>query len=217
MTMNSEASRPGQEPIALLRPPFVKSSSALAPTMAGGDDADLVSAMARGDARALAELYDRHAGQMLALAQKIVRNEAAAEDLLHEVFLQAWEKAASYDPRRGAVLPWLIVRIRSRCLDFLRAASQSRTSGAGDDFWTECAHLPASDESLAPDRAAVRRALGNLPEPQREALFLGYFEGLTCTEIAARVGAPVGTVKTRVAAALARLRDALEDREGGHR
>src|SRR5258708_32618401 len=105
----------------------------------GSDDADLVSAMARGDARALAELYDRHAPHMLAMALKIVRTPAAAEDLVHEVFLAAWEKAAGYDPSRGMVLPWLLVRVRSRCIDFLRAGDQSRVSALAEAF---CAHPP---------------------------------------------------------------------------
>lgn len=215
MTMHPESLRPGQGPPALLRPRLVRSTVPSGSASTGGYDVDLVSAMARGDTRALAELYDRHAPQMLALAVKIIRSPAAAEDVLHEVFIEAWEKAAGYDPKRGMVLPWLLVRVRSRCLDFLRAADQSRASVVADDFWTERAHPSASDDSLAPDRTAVRRALGNLPEPQREALFLGYFEGLSCSEIAARVGAPIGTVKTRVATALAKLRDALDDAEGG--
>jgi RNA polymerase sigma-70 factor (ECF subfamily) len=173
--------------------------------------------MARGDARALAQLYDRHSPHMLGLALKIVRMRVAAEDVVHEVFLEAWEKAASYDPSRGMVLPWLLVRVRSRSLDFLRAADQSRATAVEDGFWTQLAHPSECDASLAPDRAVVRRALGGLPAPQREALFLGYFEGLSCTEIAARVGAPVGTVKTRVATALANLRASLDVVEGDPR
>jgi RNA polymerase sigma-70 factor (ECF subfamily) len=172
--------------------------------------------MARGDAGALAELYDRYCPQMLSLALAILRGRPAAEDVVHEVFLEAWEKAATYDSKRGMVLPWLLVRIRSRSLDFLRAADQSRASIVPADFWNGLAHEPSGDDSLAPDRAAVCRALSDLAEPQREVLLLGYFEGLSCTEIAARVGAPVGTVKTRVARALAKLRDAL-DVEGGPR
>jgi RNA polymerase sigma-70 factor (ECF subfamily) len=165
--------------------------------------------MARGDTGALAELYDRHTPQMLALALMILRGRPAAEDVVHEVFLEAWERAATYDSTRGAVLPWLLVRVRSRSLDFLRAADQSRASVVTADFWDGLVRDPQSDDSLAPDRAAVCRALCDLAEPQREVLLLGYFEGLSCTEIAARVGAPVGTVKTRVARALAKLRDAL--------
>lgn len=216
MTPHFEGLHSRQESVALLRPRFVQESGVRTPIPAAGDDVDLVLAMAGGNAGALATLYDRHAPHMLALALKIVRTRTAAEDIVHEVFLEAWERAASYDPERGAVVPWLLIRVRSRGLDFLRAGDQSRASVMGDDFWADRVHPIASDDSLAPDRAIVRRALGDLPPAQREALWLGYFEGLSCTEIAARTEVPVGTVKTRVARALARLREALADAEGEH-
>jgi RNA polymerase sigma-70 factor (ECF subfamily) len=170
--------------------------------------------MARGDSSALAALYDRHASQMLALAKRIVVVSSAAEDIVQEVFLEAWKKAKSYDPSRGGVRSWLLLRTRSRSIDFRRAASQSRASTVSDDFWAEHAGAPPSDVSFAPDQIAVRRALSALPKDQREALLLGYFEGLSSSEIALRVGSPVGTIKTRVAAALSKLRAALSDRAG---
>jgi len=181
----------------------------------GSEDAELVAAMSRGDAGALGALYDRHASHMFALAKRIVVAHAAAEDIVQEVFLEAWKKAKSYDPERGAVRSWLLMRTRSRSIDFRRAASQSRASIMSDDFWAEHTSTPMSDVAFAPDRAAVRRALSALPRDQREALLLGYFEGLSSSEIADRVGAPVGTIKTRVAAALSKLRTALGD--GGER
>ena len=181
---------------------------------AGPDDAELVAEMARGDAAALGVLYDRHSSQMFALAKRIVVAPSAAEDIVQEVFLEAWKKAGTYDPSRGAVKSWLLLRTRSRSIDFRRAASQARASVVGDDFWAEHAAVPGSDVSFAPDQAAVRRALAGLPPDQQEALMLGYFEGLSSSEIAARVGSPVGTIKTRVAAALAKLRTALSDRPG---
>jgi len=184
---------------------------------AGGsepEDGDLVSAMARGDAGGLAALYDRHAPLMLRLARRIAATPAAAEDIVQDVFLEAWRKAKSYDPTRGGVKAWLLMRTRSRSVDFRRAASQSRTSAVSDDFWAEHPGAPTADVSLVPDRAAVRSALLALPKEQREALLLGYFEGLSSSEIAARVGSPVGTIKTRVATALSKLRAALSDRPG---
>jgi RNA polymerase sigma-70 factor, ECF subfamily len=182
------------------------------PEGAGPEDFELVTAMARGDAAALGSLYDRHAARMYSLAKKIVVTPSSAEDIVQEVFLEAWKKAASYDPARGGVKSWLLMRTRSRCIDFRRAAHQSRSRTVGDDFWTEQVASPVSDVSLVPDQAAVRRALAALPKDQREALLLGYFEGLSSSEIAARVGSPVGTIKTRVAAALSKLRVALSDR-----
>lgn len=177
-------------------------------------DVDLVSAMARGDASALGALYDRHAPHMLALAKRIVVTSSAAEDIVQDVFLEAWKKARSYDPGRGGVKSWLLLRTRSRCIDFRRAADQSRASVVGDDFWAEHASAPVSDVSFVPDHGAIRRALSDLPKEQREALWLGYFEGLSSSEIASKLGCPVGTIKTRVAAALSKLRAALADRAG---
>jgi RNA polymerase sigma-70 factor (ECF subfamily) len=177
-------------------------------------DADLVAAMARGDAEALGALYDRHAGPMLALAKRIVVTESAAEDIVQDVFLEAWKKAKSYDPARGGVKAWLLMRTRSRSIDFRRSSSQSRAATMTDDFWAEHASAPASEVALFPDQSAVRRALSGLPKDQREALVLGYFEGLSSSEIALRVGCPIGTVKTRVAAALSKLRAVLSDRPG---
>jgi RNA polymerase sigma-70 factor (ECF subfamily) len=177
-------------------------------------DVDLVSAMARGDASALGALYDRHAPRMLALAKRIVATATAAEDIVQDVFLESWRKAASYDPDKGGVKSWLLMRTRSRCIDFRRAAEQSRASVMGDEFWAEHAGASVGDVSSSPDHAAVRRALSALPKDQREALLLGYFEGLSSSEIAARLGCPLGTVKTRVAAALGKLRAALADAAG---
>lgn len=177
-------------------------------------DVDLVSAMARGDAAALGALYDRHAARMYCLAKKIVVSPAAAEDIVQEVFLEAWRKSGSYDPARGGVKSWLLMRTRSRSIDFRRSANQSRASSVAEDFWTDQVPAPVSDVALVMDQSAVRRALAALPKDQREALFLGYFEGLSSSEIAARVGSPVGTVKTRVAAALSKLRAVLSDRKG---
>jgi RNA polymerase sigma-70 factor (ECF subfamily) len=178
---------------------------------ASRDDVELVAAMARGDAAALGTLYDRHAPHMLALARRIVVTPTAAEDIVQDVFLEAWKKARSYDPGRGGVKSWLLLRTRSRCIDFRRAANQSRASDVGEDFWTEHTSAPVSDVSFAPDHGAIRRALSDLPKDQREALWLGYFEGLSSSEIASKLGCPVGTIKTRVAAALSKLRAALSD------
>jgi RNA polymerase sigma-70 factor, ECF subfamily len=187
------------------------------PRPADGSDSEevgLVSAMARGDSAALGALYDLHAPHMLCLARSIVATPSAAEDIVQDVFLEAWRKAKSYDPTRGSVKTWLLLRTRSRSIDFRRAASQSRALAVSDDFWAEHPGAPGSDVSFAPDQAAVRSALFALPKEQREALLLGYFEGLSSSEIAARVGSPVGTIKTRVAAALSKLRAALSDRPG---
>ncbi len=171
--------------------------------------------MSQGEGSALGELYDRFAPSMLGLARKIVSSPIAAEDLVHEVFLEAWEKAARYDASRGSVRAWLLLRVRSRCIDFRRSADQARTQPVQDSFWGENVASPPSSTAPNPDCERVRAELLRLPAEQRDVLFLGYFEGLTSSEIAQRVGAPVGTVKTRVAAALNRLRGVFVEQDRG--
>ncbi|HEY1556114.1 MAG TPA: sigma-70 family RNA polymerase sigma factor [Kofleriaceae bacterium] len=175
--------------------------------MPDGDDADdaaLVAAMAGGDRSALARLYERHSGILLGLALRIVRERREAEDLLHDVFLEAWRSAKDFDPKRGRVRTWLAIRMRSRALDHQKSARVSRNAGdAGLDLVAD------ERERVTPDHARVRAALGELGSDQRRVLELAYFEGLSCTEIAARIAIPVGTVKSRLAAALSRLRDGL--------
>ena len=174
-------------------------------------DEALVRAIANGDTRALATLYDRHAPLMLGLARRIVGGKPEAEDIVHDVFVEAWRRAADYDENRGSVKAWLLLRTRSRAIDFRKSAGVSRTVSAGDGIWLSTFADPRGDDSEAPDRARLRRVLGSLNGEQREVLLLGYFEGLSSSEIASKVGIPIGTVKSRVAAALSALRVALGD------
>ena len=167
--------------------------------------------MARGDSAALAQLYDRYAGCMLALAQRIVGRTSEAEDVIHEVFLEAWRQSADYDPARGSVKAWLLLRTRSRCLDVQKSARVSKHASGLDDSWISELGDPSHDTSAGADQARIRQVLAKLPPEQREVLLLGYFEGLSSSEIAERVGVPLGTVKSRVAAALSALRGALSD------
>ncbi len=170
-------------------------------------DAELVTAIAGGDRGALAKLYDRHSGVLLGLAMRIVRDRREAEDLLHDVFLEAWRSAKDFDPKRGRVRTWLAIRMRSRALDLQKSARVSRNAGdAGLDL------LVDDRQNQSPDHARVRAALAELGPDQRRVLELAYFEGLSCTEIAERVSIPVGTVKSRIAAGLDRLRNGLSRR-----
>lgn len=175
------------------------------------DDAALVQAMARADSAALALLYDRYSGAMLALAQRIVGRGAEAEDVIHDVFLEAWRHAADYDVTRGSVKSWLLLRTRSRSLDVQKSARVSKQASLPDDAWLAELSDPGRDPAAGGDQTRVRQVLVALPTEQREVLLLGYFEGLSSSEIAERVGVPLGTVKSRVAAALSALRAALSD------
>jgi RNA polymerase sigma-70 factor (ECF subfamily) len=167
-------------------------------------DATLVARMADGDRGAMTQLYQRHSSVLLGLAVRIVRDRREAEDLLHDVFLEAWRAAKSFDPKRGRVRTWLAIRMRSRALDHQKSARVSRNAGdAGLDT------LVDDSVTASPDHARIRAALAGLGVDQRTVLELAYFEGLSCTEIATRISIPVGTVKSRLAAGLDRLRSAI--------
>lgn len=177
---------------------------AAAPPPDDAEDEVLVAAMAAGDRAALATLYERHGSLLLGLALRIVRERREAEDLLHDVFLEAWRTAKDFDPKRGRVRTWLAIRMRSRALDLQKSARVSRNTGdAGLELLVDEA------DAASPDHGRVRRALAELATDQRRVLELAYFEGLSCTEIAERVAIPVGTVKSRIAAGLDRLRSGL--------
>jgi RNA polymerase sigma-70 factor (ECF subfamily) len=170
------------------------------------DDVELVKAIAAGDRDGLAALYDRYAPILLGLALRIIRDRREAEDLLHDVFLEVWRSARDYDLTRGRVRTWLVVRMRSRALDVLKSARVSRRSGDAEVLDRLVAE-PAAGES--PDRQRVRAVLAELTGEQRQVLELAYFDGLSCSEIASQLTIPIGTVKSRLAAGLSRLRQLL--------
>jgi len=177
------------------------------------EDARLIAAMSKGDRSALAAIYDRYSPLMLAVATRILGERREAEDLVHDVLLEAWRQARDYDGARGSVRSWLLLRLRSRALDRRKSVGATRVISVDPEKLASHREVLGEDPSLAPDRGTLRRALAALPEEQRTVLELGYFEGLTSAEIADRIAAPIGTVKSRVAAALAKLRAGLV--EGG--
>jgi RNA polymerase sigma-70 factor, ECF subfamily len=168
--------------------------------------------MARGEGDAVAELYDRHARPIYSLALRILGDATEAEDIVQEVFSQAWKQAARYDASRGAVGAWLLTLARSRAIDHLRAkrarpgeVSDERVAGQLVDAGPPADSLVLSSEQVA----RVRAALDELPLLQRAAIELAYYEGLTHAEIADRLEQPLGTVKTRIRLAMLKLRDVL--------
>lgn len=167
------------------------------------DDVELVIAVAAGERGALAALYDRHASAMLGLGLRILGDRGEAEEILHDVFLEAWKRAGDYDPERGAVRTWLMLRMRSRCIDLAKSAGRTRTRAVGGSLVGIGGTVePGGDV----DGERVRGALADLPAEQRAILELGYFAGLSCSEMAAELGIPIGTVKSRLHAALTKLR-----------
>ncbi len=176
-------------------------------------DAELLRAVARGDEAALASIYDRYSSILLGLLLRILHSRAEAEDVLQEVFVQVWRRADSFDESRGRGFTWLVTLARSRAIDRLRALdSRSRAATASAAEASEIVSDASLDAFRAEQREIVRAALAEIPEEQRRALLLAYFEGLTQSEIAARLGQPLGTVKTRMRSGLGKLRDLLGER-----
>ena len=178
------------------------------PLGAAEADINVVQRLAAGDRDAVAELYDRHAARVMGLALRIVRNSSDAEDVVQEVFSQAWRTAPNYQPARGTVAGWLLMMARTRAIDRLRSRQSRRDAVDGPELDGLPADVaPVSEQLIASQQTArVREAMMTLPVEQRTALELAYFEGLTQTEIAERTQTPLGTVKTRIRTALTSLR-----------
>ena len=179
-------------------------------------DDDLLRAVSRGDESALAALYDRYRLILFGLILRILHDRQEAEDVLQEAFLQVWRRANDFDPARGRAFTWLVTIARSRALDRLRMLS-SRSRFVEADEQTVSDEVIDTAEVLAKSEQGeiVRQALRELPDEQRRALLLAYFEGLTQAEIAERLGDPLGTVKTRMRSGLIKLRELLRDRSSG--
>jgi RNA polymerase sigma-70 factor (ECF subfamily) len=171
-----------------------------------------VERAAAGDADALARLYDGTASLVYGLALRILRDSGGAEEITEDVYVQVWRQAARYDQARGSVVRWLLTVARSRAIDRLRAGASQREHHAPLE---EAAHV--LDTTPGPEHAAtegerrhvVRAALARLSFDQREAIELAYFSGMSHTEIASRLGAPLGTVKTRIRLGMEHLRASL--------
>ena len=172
------------------------------------DPVELIQQVAAGDREAFGRLYDRYAPLVFAFALRVVGQRHEAEDLLQEVFLQAWRQAATYRQARGTPEAWLSTITRSRAIDRLRSIRRREKSFVpiqGPSGVDPPGRVEGSgSESEA--RLDVHGVLSELPAIQRTVLELAYFEGLTQAEIAARLGEPLGTVKTRIRAGLERLR-----------
>src|SRR5262249_5540414 len=168
--------------------------------------------VAEGDSGALAELYDQYADLLFSLALRIVGSASDAEEVLQDCWLQAWRSARSYDPARGAVGAWLVTIARSRALDRLRSlGSRRRAEGAASTEAAAEPPPPVSDPAAGYARRMLRKdvasAVTALAPQQRQVVELAYFEGLSQAEIASRLNAPLGTVKSWTRQALLKLRE----------
>jgi RNA polymerase sigma-70 factor (ECF subfamily) len=174
-------------------------------------DRDAIRRIVAGEASALADLYDRLGGSVFSLVLRIVDDWATAEDIAQDVFTQAWQHASRYDASRGSVAAWLLTIARSRAIDHLRAR-RTRPASSDGVLPSDLPDLGSSQESVILSGEQIGRlkhAMSELPLLQRVAIELAYYEGLTHTEIAARLEEPLGTIKTRIRLGLLRLREAL--------
>ena len=173
-------------------------------------DVELLKAVARGDEQALAQLYDSYRVILFGLLVRILNSREEAEDVLQEVFLQVWRRARDFDETRGKPFTWLVTLARSRAIDRLRSlGARDRVAQASVREAAEEVSDAARDTFRSEQRALVTSALSQLPEEQKRPLVLAYFDGLTQSEIAAKLGAPLGTVKTRMRAGMIKLRELL--------
>lgn len=169
-------------------------------------DATLLSSIRSGDERAMAELYDRHSSIAYSVALRVLGDTAAAEDILQEIFMQLWRNPEAFDARRGSFPGWLAVIARNRAIDSLR--KRRPESDISDVVVSIEPDLAGSVEwSRAIEK--IRSTLAGMSASQRSALEMSFFEGLTHTEIAAKTGEPLGTIKTRIRAGLLTLRKAF--------
>jgi RNA polymerase sigma-70 factor (ECF subfamily) len=168
-------------------------------------DAALVARIVQRDESALAALYDRYAGMLSSVLNRILRDTQAAEEILQDIFYQLWRNAGQFDASRGSLPGWLLVIARNRAISRLRRHNPA----SGEELLENTVVLPTNLESSIAQQqmvGKVRGAMESLPKEQRAALELAYFEGLTHSEIAARTGDPLGTVKTRLRSALETLK-----------
>jgi RNA polymerase sigma-70 factor (ECF subfamily) len=185
------------------------------PSIDVGAEVELLRRIGQGDRQSFAQLYDRFSSAVFSAAYRIVNNQQAAEDVLQEVFLQVWEKAALYDPARGKPLTWAVTLTRNKAIDRLRATqrrgrlrdSLERDVGGSEPFDGRNS-FDAVD--LKEKGKLVNEALHKLPDEQREALELAFFSGLTQSEIAEHLKEPLGTIKARIRRGMLRLKSLLD-------
>lgn len=175
------------------------------------DDTQLVARLQRRDPRALAELYDRYGRIVYALILRVVRDTGIAEDLVQETFLRVWNRVHGFDAQKGSIGPWLLAVARNRAIDYLRSAGgRERNAVEFEDTERPALYCDMEKDILTSDKArVVKSAIEKLSPNQRQVIELAYFEGLSQSEMAERMGQPLGTVKTWVRTALKNLRDEL--------
>ena len=172
-------------------------------------DEAILALVARGDEAALGTLYDRLGGAAYRLALRILRDASLAEDAVQDAFLAAWRTAASFDPARAKASTWLLTLVHRRAVDLVRREERRRADPIEEGFDPAGGERTDDEAATREERRRVQAALAQLGPDQREALELAYYAGLSQSEIAERLGVPLGTVKRRMFSGLSRLRDIL--------
>lgn len=177
-------------------------------------DLEIVTGMARREPEAFAAFYDRHAPMVFALLYRLLGDRAEAEDALQDSFWQVWRQAGAYDSSRGSPVAWLVLISRSRGLDRLRQVRQRfrRDGGPVEELQDRLsAGADAEAEVMTREvQRTVQRTLSGLPQDQKDAITLAFFDGLTHMEIAERLQTPLGTIKTRIRLGMRKLQEALQ-------
>jgi RNA polymerase sigma-70 factor (ECF subfamily) len=176
----------------------------------------LVQRIAQGDRAAFAELYDRFSGPLYGAAQRVLRDPAETQDIVHDAFVTLWEKAATFDATRGSAFSWAVTLVRNRAIDRVRMrrrrAELLADAAHSDLGYDEDSASGVESASRGDQASAVRAAVATLPLDQQKALELAFFGGLTQEEIARKLAEPLGTVKARIRRGLLKLRDSLAQR-----
>ena len=177
-----------------------------------GNDQELIERLRQRDPDAMSDLYDRYSRIVYSVILRVVRNASVAEELAQETFLRAWNRAGDFDAARGKLVPWLLTIARNRAIDYLRSTAGQQQSNTFELLSSERFTLFVNTEDRMLDLEQARRiraAFSQLNKNQREVLELAYFEGLSQSEMAEKLGQPLGTIKTWVRTALTNLRESF--------
>jgi RNA polymerase sigma-70 factor (ECF subfamily) len=195
-----------------------RSPRSAAPLPSGApSDLELMEGIQREDPEALSQLYDRYNGILKALILRVIHNEAEADDLLQEIFMEIWNQAKNFSAQRGKPLGWMVTLARRRAIDGLRkkqayARAEERLQQETEQQPDAWVHNSTEEEILHGDRRVlIRRVIGVLPPAQQQAIELAFFRGMSQREIAAKTNTPLGTVKTRLELGLKKIYDGLKE------
>src|SRR5881296_24721 len=194
----------------------------IAPQLEPGapSDLDLMRGIQASDADALSQLYDRYNGILKALILRVVHNEAEADDLLQEIFMEIWNQAKNFSAQKGKPLGWMVTLARRRAIDGLRkkqayARAEERLQNETEQQPDAWVHNSTEEEIVLSDtRSLIRQVISGLPPAQQEAIDLAFFRGMSQREIAAKTNTPLGTVKTRLELGLKKIYDGLKELKG---